>query len=349
MGSAILTVENLSKSFAGAPAVDNLSFALDEGQILCLLGPSGCGKTTLLRLIAGLEIAGRGHIWFDGQDIAPVPPYQRDFGLMFQEFALFPHKNVGQNVAFGLQMKQSAEVDTRVAQMLELVGLTGFERRDVSILSGGERQRVALARSLAPNPRLLMLDEPLGALDRALRERLMLEIRQILKTVGLTAVYVTHDQTEAFAVADRVIVMNRGQIEQESSPEQIFHRPATPFVARFLGFSNLLPAISAGRGTIKMPLGIWPVPGAQKYPAGKKVTLLVRPEAASVEPVDGAMTVAGTLTSRLFRGRFYQVSVSTPAGPTLTFEMPSTVLPPVGESVTLWLNPGAMQLFVSQE
>ena len=208
----LLQLHQLSKFFTGTLAVQNISLSLDQGQILCLLGPSGCGKTPLLRLIAGLEIPDAGRIFFAGKDISTTPPHRRDFGLMFQEFALFPHKSTGQNVAFGLQMKCEADVESRVREMLELVGLAGFTERDINSLSGGERQRVALARSLAPNPRLLMLDEPLGSLDRALRERLMLEIRQILKTVGLTAIYVTHDQTEAFAVADRIGVMNQGHL-----------------------------------------------------------------------------------------------------------------------------------------
>lgn len=312
---------------------------------MCLLGPSGCGKTTLLRLIAGLETPDSGSILFEGRDIMGVPPHQRGFGLMFQEFALFPHKNVGQNIAFGVQhWPHAQERQARVKEMLALVGLTGFAGRDVNSLSGGERQRVALARSLAPGPRLLMLDEPLGALDRALRERLMLEIRQILKGLGLTAIYVTHDQTEAFAVADRVAVMNRGRIEQDGSPEVVYYQPATPFVAQFLGFTNLLPGQVSAGGQVETPWGEWSIPQAQQYPAGTDVTVLIRPEAASVEAVS-EIVVEGELTTSLFRGRFYQITLSA-AGQLLTFEMPLNDLLAVGSRVKLWLDPTKISIFL---
>jgi ABC-type Fe3+/spermidine/putrescine transport system ATPase subunit len=263
---------------------------------------------------------------------------------MFQEFALFPHKNVGQNVAFGLQhLSRAGEIQARVQEMLELVGLAGFEQRDVNNLSGGERQRVALARSLAPGPRLLMLDEPLGALDRALRERLMLELRQILKRLGLTSIYVTHDQTEAFAVADQVAVMNQGRIEQHGSPEDIYYHPATLFVAQFLGFTNLLPGEVQAIDRVETPLGLWSIPAAPHYALGTSVTLLVRPEAASPEPVSG-ISIEGELIASLFRGRFYQIVVQV-ASHELTFELPPTDLPPVGSQVKLWLDTAKISLF----
>jgi ABC-type Fe3+/spermidine/putrescine transport system ATPase subunit len=343
-----LQVNQISKSYTAPPALTDVSLALDEGQILCLLGPSGCGKTTLLRLIAGLETPDSGTVLFEGREINNVPPHQRGFGLMFQEFALFPHKNVGQNVAFGLQhWPRLEERQARVEEMLALVGLTGFSGRDVNSLSGGERQRVALARSLAPGPRLLMLDEPLGALDRALRERLMLEIRQILKGLGLTAIYVTHDQTEAFAVADRVAVMNRGQIEQDGSPEVVYYQPATPFVAQFLGFTNLLPGQIKADSQVETLWGEWSIPQAQQYPTGTDVTVLIRPEAASTEAV-GEIVVQGELTASLFRGRFYQITLSA-AGQLLTFEMPPNDLPAVGSRVKLWLDPTKISLFAENK
>lgn len=343
MNDQILDVDLLTKQFGDAPAICNVSLSMERGQILCLLGPSGCGKTTLLRSIAGLETPDSGRVLFEGRDIGGVPPYRRNFGLMFQEFALFPHKSVGQNVAFGLKMKQTGNIEGRVQEMLELVGLSGFAERDVSSLSGGERQRVALARSLAPNPKLLMLDEPLGALDRAMRERLMVEIRQILKRVGLTAIYVTHDQTEAFAIADRVVVMNHGRIEQDSRPETLFRRPATAFVARFLGFENLLPAASLGRDRYRTTLGEWPIAAENSIPAGQSVVLLVRPEAAAFTPQPESIELAGRVTGHTFRGRYYQVTFQSAAGPEFVFE--TGAAPTVNNGVSaVWLNPLAVQV-----
>ena len=339
----ILEISQLHKSFDQLPALQNVTLVVEEGQILCLLGPSGCGKTTLLRIVAGLETADSGQVRFGGQNLSGIAPHQRDFGLMFQEFALFPHKNVGQNVAFGLRMKQEAEVNSRVTEMLELVGLAGFEGRDVSSLSGGERQRVALARSLAPKPRLLMLDEPLGALDRALRERLMLEIRQILKKLDLTAIYVTHDQTEAFAVADRIAIMDQGRIEQDTNPEQLYHYPATPFVAKFLGFTNLFEATCRADNLINTALGSWPA-DPTSCETGQRYVALIRPEAGSFRPTAGGIKLKGQVESRLFRGRFYQVTCLV-AGQRLTFEQNEGDIPAPGSSVTLWLDPSLISYF----
>ena len=245
----LLEISHVSKSYPGLPVLHDLSLTADEGEIVCLLGPSGCGKSTLLRIVAGLETPDAGQVAFDGQDLAGVPPHRRHFGLMFQDYALFPHKDVAGNVAFGLRMARlpASEISARVAEMLALVGLSGYEQRRVTELSGGEQQRVALARSLAPGPRLLMFDEPLGALDRALREQLMNDLRAILKQVCVTALYVTHDQEEAFAIGDRVAIMRArpdlgegGRIEQIGTPQEVYRQPANAYVARFLGFLNLI-------------------------------------------------------------------------------------------------------------
>lgn len=231
----LLDLRSITKYYHSTPALYNVDLCINKGSIVCLLGPSGCGKTTLLRVIAGLEQADSGTTIFAGQSINHIPPHQRGFGLMFQEYALFPHRNVAENIAFGLRMRHipREQIDVRVAEMLTLVGLTGYEQRRVYELSGGERQRVALARSLAPNPPVLMLDEPLGALDRALRERLLDELRDILKQVGVTSIYVTHDQTEAFAIADQLVLMHAGQIEQQGLPTTIYRHPKSTFAARF--------------------------------------------------------------------------------------------------------------------
>ena len=237
----MLDIKHVSYAYDTFEALRDVSLMIEEGEILCLLGPSGCGKTTLLRVIAGLETGYTGEISIVGHDLRDKPIHERDFGLMFQDFALFPHMNVEQNVAYGLKRQNipKDEIQKRVQAMLGRVGLSGFDKRDVNLLSGGQKQRVALARSLAPNPRVLMLDEPLGSLDALLRDQLVIELRDIIKSVGLTAIYVTHDQKEAYAIADRVAVMNKGQIEQVDTAQNLYYAPRTEFIARFLGLSNI--------------------------------------------------------------------------------------------------------------
>jgi ABC-type Fe3+/spermidine/putrescine transport system ATPase subunit len=324
----LLQVSHLSKTFDGKSTLDDVSFEVEAGEIVCLLGPSGCGKTTLLRLIAGLETVDRGAITFDGHDVQNIPVHQRHFGLMFQDFALFPHKNVWDNVIFGLRM-QNLPAD-HVQQLghaaLDRVGLTGFEKRDVHQLSGGERQRVALARSLAPQPQLLMLDEPLGALDRQLREELMIELRRILKAAHLTALYVTHDQQEAFAVADRVAVLNAGRLEQIDTPLNLYAQPATEFVARFLGMPNLIDgtvlSCAAGVAVVNTPIGLLHLTTDRSLHSDQRVTLLIRSEAATIDPdpfadsadewfaeTPPANVLHGALQEISFRGRYRRVVI----------------------------------------
>lgn len=348
---SLLEVRRICKRFDHTPALEEVSLRVDEGEILCLLGPSGCGKTTLLRIIAGLEHADRGQVLFEEQDISAVPPHRRDFGMMFQEFALFPHKNVFENVAFGLRTHRLREeaLARRAREMLALVGLAGFEGRDVNALSGGERQRVALARSLAPSPRLLMLDEPLGSLDRALRERLMLELRRILKQVGVTAIYVTHDQTEAFAIADRIAVLDRGRVEQVARPQELYHRPATPFVARFLGFHNLLAGRVVAPGQVETALGVLR-PAEDRAGPGEAVTVLLRPDGATLltgdgAPPPGSTLIPGVVQDRTFRGRHYRLGLQAEAGPRLVFDLAGETPPPgSNQPVRLALHPGAIVL-----
>lgn len=339
----LLEVKSLCKSYApGATAVNGVSLGIAAGEIVCLLGPSGCGKTTLLRLITGLERPDCGSVWFDGQEVTAVPPHLREFGMMFQEFALFPHKNVAANVAFGLEMHHwpKARIAARVAEMLALVELGELGQRDVAQLSGGEQQRVALARALAPGPRLLLLDEPLGSLDRALRERLMLDLRRILQQVGVTAVYVTHDQTEAFAIADRVAVMNAGRIEQVATPQALYARPATPFVARFLGFHNVLDGVVVEKGLVETGIGLLPVTETA-VPVGTPVTLLIPPDAAQINnhqsPVSSLQSPRPTphsaiLTGLSFRGRYTQAWLAVNGIP-LMFELADYPTWQVGETV----------------
>jgi ABC-type Fe3+/spermidine/putrescine transport system ATPase subunit len=345
----LLEICHLRKSYPDGWTLRNVSFGVVESERLCLLGPSGCGKTTLLRLIAGLEMPDGGQVFLDGEDVTHVPPHLRSFGLMFQEYALFPHKDVFGNVAFGLRMQGLSRevVAARVAEALDIVGLVGFEHRDVNQLSGGERQRVALARSLAPQPRLLMLDEPLGALDRALRERLMEELPGILRRAGVTAITVTHDQEEAFALADRVVLLRAGQVVQVGTPEGVYRRPASAWAARFLGLTNLLDANAVGRGVIETMIGTFQVqdfePGAWDLPDAQ---LLIRPEAARLDVgADDPNLLRGVVVERSFRGERYRLGVRHASGVELTLNFPASVaLPALGESVTLSLDPRALVL-----
>ncbi len=238
----VLWVRGAVVRFGSAPALDALDLDVAEGELVAVLGPSGCGKSTLLRAIAGLQTLDGGEIRWEGRDLANVAVHRRDFGLMFQDHALFSHKDVGANVAFGLRMRKMAPaaVANRVDEVLEMVGLGGYQRREVATLSGGEAQRVALARALAPRPRLLMLDEPLGSLDRGLRDALAEQLRSVLRTAGVTALHVTHDHDEAFAVADRVAVINQGRVERIGTTAQVWRDPRTEFTARFLGHRNIV-------------------------------------------------------------------------------------------------------------
>lgn len=345
----ILAVENIRKTFGGATAVSDVGFTMAAGEILCFLGASGCGKTTLLRIIAGLERADAGTIRFEGRDMAGVPPHRRSFGMMFQDFALFPHRNVIQNVTYGLALRKlpAGETERRAEEMLEMVGLAGFAERNVGELSGGERQRVALARSLAPHPRLLMLDEPLGSLDRALRERLMVELRRILKAVGVTAIFVTHDQAEAFAIADRIAVFSEAKIAQIAAPEVVYHRPASETVAKFLGFRNFLTGTVDAAGAVETAAGAL-YPDTTGLLPGQAVTLMLKPDTARVlldgESVgEGETPVNAVVVERLFQGKSYRVGVALDSGDRFDFELGSRFSPPeVGRRIRLVLRPFGM-------
>ncbi|MDJ0782371.1 MAG: ABC transporter ATP-binding protein [Desulfosarcinaceae bacterium] len=349
-----LELQGVAKRFGDLWVVDGVDLTLAEGEIVALLGPSGCGKTSLLRLIAGLSRPDRGRIRFGGRDLAAVPPHRRGFRMMFQEFALFPHRNVARNVAYGLEIEKRPPeaVQRRVGEMLALVGLSGYEERDVEALSGGERQRVALARSLAAEPRLLMLDEPLAALDRTLRQRLLLDLVQILRRIRVTTLFVTHDQKEAFGVADRIAVMQSGRILQIDAPEALYRRPRSAAVARFLGFSNLIPGEATASDSVRTPLGEFPVDGPHSAAPGP-VILLVRPEAATIAPSHlptPSVRVAGRVTASLFQGDTYRVAVLTQSGVSLSVILAARPTPPaVGESIHLELDPRAAVLLPAED
>ncbi|ORT56198.1 ABC transporter ATP-binding protein [Streptomyces sp. CB03238] len=312
----MLRLDGVAVRFGSRVAVDEVSLDVADHEIVCVLGPSGSGKSTLLRVVAGLQDVDAGRVLLDGADQAGVPVHRRGVGLMFQDHQLFPQRDVGGNVAFGLRMRGASrkEQAVRVAELLDLVGLPGAERRAVAALSGGEQQRVALARALAPRPRLLMLDEPLGQLDRGLRERLVVELRQLFGRLGTTVLAVTHDQGEAFALADRVVVMRDGRIAQSGTPLEVWRRPASEFVARFLGFDNVVAATVTGEAADTV-WGKVPVPAGSAQGA---VQVLVRP--AGVRLGDPAGGLRCTVEGRTFRGHHVAVRLRPETGPLLEAE-----------------------------
>ena len=332
----MLEVQGATVRFGALGALEGLDLRVEDGEVLAVLGPSGSGKTTLLRAVAGLQPLDAGRILWDGADLADVPAHLRGFGLVFQDFALFPHLDVGRNVEFGLRMQglPLAERRRRAAAALERVELPGMQRRKVSTLSGGQAQRVALARALAPGPRLLLFDEPLGSLDRALRERLTGELRRLLAGIGVTALYVTHDQEEAFGLADRVAILEAGRALQVGPPEEVWRAPAGERVARFLGLRNILAgrAENGGAATAAGPIPL--PPGTPDGP----VRFAIRPGAFRLDP-EG--TVAGVVRSRSFRGDDYAIELDADG---IGLEVHLDAAPPVGEAVRLSVDPGGICL-----
>jgi thiamine transport system ATP-binding protein len=325
----MLTLESATVLFGKRAALDAVDLKVADHETVCVLGPSGSGKSTLLRVVAGLHPPDGGRVLLDGVDQTGVPVHRRGLGLMFQDHQLFPHRDVGANVAFGLRMHGVTRggQDRRVAELLELVGLPGAERRAVAALSGGEQQRVALARALAPRPKLLMLDEPLGQLDRSLRERLVVELRTLFARLGTTVLAVTHDQGEAFALADRVVVMRDGRIAQAGTPLEVWQRPASAFVARFLGFDNVVDATVTGAAA-GTAWGKVPVPdGSPQGPCA----LLVRPAGVRFgSPESGLRCTVG---ARTFRGNHVAVTLHPESGPALEAECPLRDTPQEGAPV----------------
>jgi ABC-type Fe3+/spermidine/putrescine transport system ATPase subunit len=337
-----LVLDRLAKSFGGGGApgaagtagtarrvLDGLSLTVGRGQVVALLGPSGSGKTTALRLVAGFESPdpGGGRVLVEGQDVTALPPAKRRFGMVFQHYALFPHLTVGENVAFGLEGHQLGreEVRSRVVAALALVDLPGFEQRRIGEISGGQQQRVALARALAPEPRVLLLDEPLSNLDPALRERTRRELARAVRRVGITTLLVTHEQEEAFHLADRVAVLQGGVLHQVGTPEDLYDRPATRFVATFVGRASVLPGTFQGQGTSGLVLlaaggagsagsaGVaWPGTAAEPLAAGEAVDLVVRPEALALVAAGTAGALAGRVVERRYAGAgtFYVIEVA---------------------------------------
>ena len=334
----LLQLKNISYKYEKTPLLVDLNLHLADDEILCLLGESGSGKSTLLRIIAGLEKPDSGDVIWNGSSILRVPSYKRNFGLMFQDYALFPHRSVFENIAFGLKMNkvEKEKSDEIVRQLLVQVGMETFGDRNVTELSGGEQQRVALARALAPKPHLLMLDEPLGALDHALRLSLITELRHILGENGIPSIYVTHDQDEAFSIADRVSLLHDGQIIQNDTPEMIYAAPKSVWAARFLGLNNILPAIAVGEPQVTVRIGsvVHTMTVPTDYPLinGQKIWILFK-DAEINEPTLEDYKIQAMVESCIFKGDYYEIQAR--ITPDVLFSVKSVSLIEVGTNITL--------------
>jgi len=345
---SFLTLSNIQKSFGPVQVVKDFDMAIEKGEFVSFLGPSGCGKTTVLRMIAGFETPTGGTIAVNGRDQTSLKPNQRNIGMVFQAYALFPNMNVAENVAFGLKVagKPKAEIDQRVKEMLDLIHLGHLAERYPYQMSGGQQQRVALARALAPKPQVLLLDEPLSALDAKIRVSLREEIRQIQQQLGITTVFVTHDQEEALSISDRIVVMNAGRADQIGAPAEIYNRPATRFVANFVGTLNLIDAKVIDPAENRIAIGDQGVTlreavGPAK--AGDTISLALRPEAGSILPdAKGDTALTGEVVSSNFLGSVIRTRMRVGAS-VISFDMfnsPGLKPPAVGETVTLRFTAG---------
>jgi putative spermidine/putrescine transport system ATP-binding protein len=352
--SVPLKLDNISKSYATVQALKPLDLEVRPGELLALLGPSGCGKTTTLRIIAGFEMPDQGSVFVGDRDITLLPPDKRQLGMVFQNYSLFPHLTVGENVAFGLQMRgvPTAERTERVRTMLDLVRLANFEDRAIHQLSGGQQQRIALARSLITNPSLLLLDEPLGALDKNLRERMQFELREIQKRLGITTILVTHDQEEALTMSDRIAVMAAGEIVQIGSPTEIYEKPRTRFVSEFLGTANIFDATILA----KTQTGLWQVrlaltgtdmliASSAGLSPGQRTRIAIRPERLTME----TSTVAGVpavVRDVVFRGSYYayELSIVGQETPVIVYTQTRQAIPEDGAISLCWTPDSAILL-----
>lgn len=341
MSNNIIELKNISIAFDGEQIVKNMNLYIRDKEFITFLGPSGCGKTTTLRMIAGFLTPDSGEVIFDGKVINNVPPHKRQLNTIFQRYALFPHLNVYENIAFGLRLKKTPEKEIKeaVTEMLSLINLKGFERRDISSLSGGQQQRVAIARALIVKPRVLLLDEPLGALDLKLRKDMQVELKNIQQRLGITFIYVTHDQEEALSMSDTIVVMDSGEIQQIGTPTDIYNEPQNAFVADFIGESNIIEGV--------MRADFWVEMAGHKFKCLDKgfgvdenVDVVVRPEDVDVVPVENAM-ISGVVTSITFKGVYYEIIVEIKG---FKWMIQSTDYQEVGSTIGLNIEPDAIHI-----
>ncbi len=344
--NALVRLQNISVKFDDDQILDNLSLDINEKEFVTLLGPSGCGKTTTLRILGGFVTPDSGDVLFEGNRINDVPPYERQINTIFQKYALFPHLNVYENVAFGLrvQKKSEKEIKQTVNEMLELVNLKGFNKRDINSLSGGQQQRVSIARALAVQPRVLLLDEPLGALDLKLRKDMQVELKAIQQRLGITFVYVTHDQEEALSMSDTVVVMDNGRIQQIGSPLDIYNEPKNAFVADFIGESNIIDGIMLD--DLKVKINNTAFECLDKgFAKNEPVDVVIRPEDVDVVPVEKGM-LSGEVTSVTFKGVHFEIIVDIDG---FKWMIQTTDYEPVGAKIGLYIEPDAIHIMKKSE
>ena len=342
MAQSLIDLVNISKSFDGSIVLDELDLSVKENTFVTLLGPSGCGKTTTLRIIGGFETADTGKVIFDGTDISRIPPNKRQLNTVFQKYALFTHMDIAENIAFGLKIKNKSKsyIYDKIKYALKLVNLDGFEHRTVDSLSGGQQQRIAIARAIVNEPRVLLLGEPLGALDLKLRQDMQYELIRLKNELGITFIYVTHDQEEALTMSDTIVVMNQGYIQQMGTPEQIYNEPENAFVADFIGESNIVPGIMIHDELVEI-FGARFACVDKGFGNNKPVDAVIRPEDIDlVEPSQGTLT--GVCTHLIFKGVHYEMEVTTPDG--FEWLVHSTDLCPVGKEVGIHVDPFDIQI-----
>lgn len=340
-GNVLIRLENITKSFDSQTVLDNISLEIKKNEFVTLLGPSGCGKTTTLRILGGFEQPDEGKVYFGDEIMNDVPPYKRKVNTVFQKYALFPHLNVGDNVAFGLKIKKvdNKTIKEKVSEVLKLVGLSGFEKRWPDSLSGGQQQRVAIARAIVNDPDILLLDEPLGALDLKLRKEMQVELKRIQQQVGITFVFVTHDQEEALTMSDTIVVMNNGVIQQIGTPEDIYNEPSNPFVADFIGESNILEGVMLKDYLVRFFEHDFECVD-KGFSENEDIWVVVRPEDIKVVPYDEGM-IQGEVQSVVFMGVHYEMRIL--AGDFIWL-VHSTVYEPVGSKVGMCIYPNDIHI-----
>lgn len=337
----IIELKGITKSYGKDTILDNLSLNIKKNEFLTLLGPSGCGKTTTLKIIAGFETADSGQVVFENNIINDIPPYERQLNTVFQKYALFPHMNVYENIAFGLKLKKMPKdvIDQKVKEMLKLVALEGYENRDIEALSGGQQQRVAIARALVNEPKVLLLDEPLGALDMKLRKGMQIELKRIQQKLGITFIFVTHDQEEALTMSDTIVVMNKGEIQQMGSPEDIYNEPANSFVAKFIGESNIVDGIMLDDFKVEFAGRIFDCVD-KGFEKNEAIEVVIRPEDFEMVKYEDGM-LKGTVTSVIFKGVHYEIEVK---DENHTWILHNTKHAEIGSKIGLSLDPESIHI-----